>query len=93
LTGILFLIAILSLIAVNSTSSPIENNWLVLLYKINAGYAGFQFDRLQGVRFIDVLILILAVFTFLGIAAAHQGAARLWSIVSTVLPFLGYSFY
>lgn len=89
ITSLLLLIALIRLVVAHSAVSLIENNWLIILFKLNAGYAGFQFDRLQGVYLLDVALLILAGITYLGVAAVSQHSTRIWRIVAAALPFLG----
>jgi hypothetical protein len=89
LTGIMMLFALISLVAGKSILSSFENNWLVILFKINAGYEGFSFDRLQGIHILDVAILVLAGITYLGIANITQRAGKIWAVIGAALPFIG----
>ncbi len=89
LVGMMMLFALFSLVAGNSILSSFENNWLVIIFKINAGYEGFSFDRLQGVHLLDVMIVILAGITYLGIVNVTQGAGKIWTVIGAALPFMG----
>ncbi len=96
IVGALLLIAMLSLFTTvlqpgtsNGWFSPFENNWLVVLFKFNAGFNGVQFDRLQVLNFLDLAILALVAAMYLGLYAALRKTSRIWSIVAAIQPFLG----
>jgi hypothetical protein len=96
LLGVIFLAAIVSLItaglgpgSINDWLSLLRNNWLTVLFKLNAGLEGMQFDRLHGVNALDLLIMALVGMTFLGLGAALRKTSKVWSITAAVLPFLG----
>jgi len=96
LLGVLFLAALLSLItaslrpgAINGWLSLFENNWLIVLFKLNAGLEGIRFDRLVGLNALDIAILVLVAITVLGLCAALRQTSRVWSIVAAVMPILG----
>jgi hypothetical protein len=94
--GVLFLIAMTSLFAaglqpgtINGWLSPFQNNWLVVLFKLNAGFDGVQFDLLYGLNPLDIAIMALVATTYLGLYAALRRTSRIWSIIAAVMPFLG----
>jgi len=94
--GVLFLIAMTSLFTaglqpstINGWLSPFQNNWLVVLFKLNAGFDGAQFDLLYGLNPLDIAIMALVATTYLGLYAALRRTSRIWSIVAAVMPFLG----
>jgi hypothetical protein len=96
LNGILFLIALISLVsavlqpaAQNGWIFPLQNNWLVVLFKLNAGYEAVQFNLLQKLNNIDIVILALVGITYLGLYPALRGASKIWRIIALVQPFLG----
>jgi hypothetical protein len=100
LAGGLFLLALAGLIGgtiLSGTSSGwfshIENNWLVLLFKWNAGYSGVRFDQLVGPDAIDLLILALVAILFAGLYAALRQTSRVWSVVAAVQPILGLALF
>ncbi len=100
LTGVLFLLALAGLIgstilpgAGGGWFSRIENNWLVLLFKWNAGYNGVTFDQLVGPDAIDLTILALVAVLFAGLYAALRQTSRVWSVVAAVQPFLGIALF
>jgi len=94
--GVLFLIAMTSLFiaglqpsTINGWLSPFQNNWLVVLFKLNAGFDGVQFDLLYGLNPLDIAITALVATTYLGLYAALRRTSRIWSIIAAVMPFLG----
>jgi len=93
--GVLFLIAMTSLFTaglqpgtINGWLSPFQNNWLVVLFKLNAGFDGVQFDLLHGLNPLDIAIMALVATTYLGLYVALRRTSRIWSIVAAVMPFL-----
>jgi hypothetical protein len=96
IVGILFLIALIGLIAARlqpGTTSGwlnlLQNNWLIVLYKLNAGIEGVQFDLLHGLNPLDLTIMALVAMIFLGLYAALKRTGKIWPIIAVVLPFLG----
>jgi hypothetical protein len=96
LLGVLFLVAMISFITTGLRSGTtngwlalIQNNWLVVLFKLNAGLEEMQFDRLYGLNALDIAILVLVAITVLGLCFALRQTSRVWSIVAAVIPFLG----
>ncbi len=94
--GGLFLIAMMSLItagfqpgAINDWLSPFQNNWLVVLFKLNAGFNGVQFDSLYGLNVLDISILALVATMYLGLYAALRWTSKIWSVIAVIQPFLG----
>ena len=94
--GVLFLIAMTSLFTaglspstINGWLSPFQNNWLVVLFKLNAGFDGVQFDLLYGLNPLDIAIMALVATMYLGLYAALWRTSRIWSIIAAVMPFLG----
>ncbi len=94
--GLLFLVAIISLIAeylqpgtMNDRLLLVQNNWLVVLFKLNARFDGIRFDRLYGLNPLDIAILVLVAMLFLGLYTALRRTSRIWSLVAVILPILG----
>ena len=94
--GLFLLIAVVSLIV--SGGSPIsgsrllypfENNWLVVIFKLHAGFSGVTTGQLQGVPILDVAILALFSIVSLGLFAARYPNRRILLILALVQPFLG----
>ncbi len=94
--GALLLIAMISLITAGlqpgTTSgwfSLFQNNWLVVLFKLNAGFTGAQFDSLYGLNPLDMAILALVATMYLGLYAALKRTSKILSIIAAIQPFLG----
>ncbi len=86
--GMLFLLAMLSLIAVD-LHSGITNNWLITLFKLNAGFEEIQFDQLYGPNLLDITLMALVVVVYLGLYVALKRTSRLWSMIAAIIPLLG----
>jgi hypothetical protein len=96
MAGILLLIGILSLISTvlspASTSgwlSRLPNNWLIVIFKLHAGFGGAQIGLLDGLELLDIAILALAGVMYVGLYTALWRTSRIWSIVAAIQPFLG----
>lgn len=94
--GALFLSAIISLSTTRfqlgsmfGWLSGLENNWLVVLFKFNAGFDGIQFDLLDRVNYLDIGNLALVGTMYLGLYAGLQKSSRILSILAAIQPFLG----
>ena len=96
LLGGVFLLAIISLI---TTSHPpgasenwlllFQNNWLTVLFKLNAGFEETTFEDLHGLNALDMVILALVAVTYIGLCIALRHIRRVWSIIAAALPILG----
>jgi hypothetical protein len=96
IAGILLVIAMISLItsvfqpgAINSGLSLFQNNWLIVIFKLHAGFSGVQIDLLHILNFLDIATLALVGTMYLGLYAALRRTSRIWSIIALALPFLG----
>jgi hypothetical protein len=68
--------------------ASLQNNWLVVLYRINATNASE--DLLIAQNAIDLIIFFLFAVLFVALGAALWRTNRLWASVSAVLTFLGF---
>jgi hypothetical protein len=96
IAGALFLIAVIDLIitgfqpgAINSWLLPFQNNWLVVIFNLHAGFSGVQIGRLHILNLLDIAILALVSITVLGLYAALRRTSKIWSIIALAQPFLG----
>jgi hypothetical protein len=96
IVGILLLIALISLItaalqpgATTGWLSTFQNNWLIVILKIHAGFPGVNTDLLGVLDLLDIAILALVATVFLGLYAALRKTSKIWSLVALVQPFLG----
>jgi hypothetical protein len=96
LAGALFLIGAADLIitrvaygTLGESISPVQNNWLIVIFKLHAGVGGVQISNLQVFNFLDLVILALVSITYLGLYAALHRTSKIWSIIALIQPFLG----
>ena len=96
ITGVLFLIAIIDLIntgfqpgTINGWLSLFQNNWLIVIFKLHAGFNGVQPDLLYVLNLLDIVIMALVGTMYLGLYAALRRTSKVWSIIALVQPFLG----
>jgi len=94
--GVLFLIAIISLIITslqpgtkNGWFMLFQNNWLVVFFKLNAGFSMVQADLLHVLNLMDIAIMALVATMFLGLYAALKRTSKIWFTIASSLPFLG----
>ncbi len=92
----LFLIGIVGIIAVgpqptatNGWLTPFQNNWLVVLFKLNTDFSGVQSGLLNVLNLLDITIMALVGIVFLALYVALRPTHRVWSAVAASLPFLG----
>jgi hypothetical protein len=93
---ILLLVAMISLIASvllpGATTGwllPFQNNWLIVIFKLHAGFSGVQMDLLHVLNFLDIAILALVGTMHLGLYAVLRRTSKIWSIIALAQPFLG----
>ncbi len=98
--GILFLAALISLISsilnpgsMNGWLSKVQNNWLIVIFKIHDGFSGVHVDHLHMLNLLDITILVLVGTMVLGLYAVLRKTNIFWSSVALVLPFLGTILY
>jgi hypothetical protein len=93
--GALLLIALVSLIIteleldMSGWFSLFQNNWLVVLFKLNAGFNGVGFDLLYGLNPLDIAIMALVATMYLGLYIALRRTSRIGSLLAAIQPFLG----
>jgi hypothetical protein len=94
--GVLLLIAMISLITAglhpgttNSWLSPFQDNWLIVIFKLHAGFRGVQIDLLHILDFLDIAILALVGTMYLGLYVVLRRTSKIWSIAAAIQPFLG----
>ncbi|HEX9616257.1 MAG TPA: hypothetical protein VGA03_02505, partial [Anaerolineales bacterium] len=69
--------------------TPLQNNWLVVLYKLNAGFSGVQQNLLNVLNLLDIVIMILFGTMSLALYIELRQTNKIWSAVVASLPFLG----
>jgi hypothetical protein len=90
LIGILGIIFdVLQLTATNGWFTQLQNNWLVVLFKLNAGFSGVQQDLLNTINLLDIVIMVLLGIVFLALYASLRRASKIWALIAAFLPFIG----
>ncbi len=94
--GGLFLIALISLITASvgpgtatGWFSPLQNNWLLVLFQLNAGLNGVQSDALSVLNPLDLTILALVAIMYLGLYVVLGKTSRILAMIAVIQPFLG----
>jgi hypothetical protein len=67
------------------------NNWLIILFKLHAGFSGIQAGMLKGFNIVDLCVLGLTGIAFISFFFIPKG--RVLTIIAIVQPFLGIVFY
>ncbi|HLO30108.1 MAG TPA: hypothetical protein VK249_13275, partial [Anaerolineales bacterium] len=87
---------ILTIIRPSTTSGwlvPLQNNWLILIFKLQAGFSDVQPSLLSRLNLLDFLILALVVIMYAGLYTALRRTSNLWAIIALVQPILGIVFF
>jgi hypothetical protein len=97
---VLFLIGIIGTItagrqptAANDWFTQLQNNWLVVLFKLNAGFSGVQPDLLRVLNLLDIVVMALFGTLFLALYVALRRTNKVWPVVAASLPFLGMAIF
>jgi hypothetical protein len=83
---------ITTIFGINQTSnwfSELQNNWLVVLFKVNIISSGIHADRLSKVNMLDITIMALMGIMFIGLYITLRTRKNIWAIIATLLPFAG----
>lgn len=89
IAGIDLVIAGLGLGTINGWFSLFQNNWLVLIFKLHAGFSDVQANMLHVLNLLDVAILALVGVMCLGIYGLFRNISKVLSLITLALPFLG----
>jgi hypothetical protein len=73
----------------NGWFTALQDNWLMILFKLNAGFSDVQSDSLAVLNLLDLVIMALFGVMSLALYAALRHTHRLWSLLAVSLPFLG----
>ena len=86
---LLFLSGVISILnIVNGWLTPFLDNWLVVLFKVNAGFSGAQLG-LTSFNLLDLFIMALFSVMFLALCFALRRTSKSWSLVGAAFPFMG----
>jgi hypothetical protein len=96
IAGVLFLIPVIDLLITGLQPGvkigwllPFQDNWLLVIFKLHAGFSGVQMGLLHILNLLDIAILALVGTMLLGLYAALKGTSKIWSIIALAQPFLG----
>lgn len=96
IAALVLLLALISLIgsmlrpnAANSWFSSFQNIWLIVIFKLHAGFRGVQIDLLHELNYLDLAILAIAGIVHLGLYTALKPTGKIWAILAVLQPFLG----
>ncbi len=85
----LFSIGITGVSALNGRYAFLQNNWLIVLFKLNVRFYNAQTSILNVFNILDLTIMVLFCILFLAFHAALYRSHKIWSAIATSLPFLG----
>jgi hypothetical protein len=85
----LFLIGMTGISARGSQNALIQDNWLIVLFKLNIKFGGAQTEWLNILNPLDIVIMALFGVLFLALFAIFNRTSKIWSAIATALPFLG----
>ena len=85
----LFLIGITGISGGVNGWSFLQENWLMVLFKINASFQRASPDLLNVLNLLDIVIILLFGLLFLALFAALRNTNKIWSAITASLPFLG----
>jgi hypothetical protein len=94
--GMILLLGVISLIITGLPTSTeigigevLRQNWLIVLFELNAGLRSGQPDPLHGFNVLDVTILALVGMAFLGLTPVLRRFSKTWMTIAIAMPFLG----
>ncbi len=75
--------------ALYSRYAVLQNNWLIVLFKLNVRFYNAQASMLNILNILDLAIMALFCLLFLALRAALSRPHRVWSSIAAALPFFG----
>jgi len=95
LLGILFLISAISFISsciLNGNNcgwfSTLQNNWLIVIFKLHAGLINIENDPLHVLNLLDIIILVAFSITCLGLYYNLRKSSRIWSLIALIFSLI-----
>jgi len=73
----------------NSWLSSLQDNWLIVIFKLHAGFSGVHIDLLHVLNLLDTAILALVGTMHLGLYVDLRRISKVWSTIALVQPILG----
>ena len=87
---VLFLIGFIGIVTnMDGWFAPFVNNWLVVLFKLNAGFSGIQTGLLNVLNLLDIAIMAIFCTMYLALYNAFKHISKMGSLIAASLPFLG----
>jgi hypothetical protein len=85
----LFVIGITGVTLLDGRYAFLQNNWLMVLFKLNIRSYNAQASMLNDVNILDLVIMVLFCILFLALKTALHRFHMVWSSIGAILPFLG----
>ena len=93
--GLLFLISAISFITSGILAgincgwfTALQNNWLIVIFKLHAGLLNIQDDPLHGLNLLDIIILVVFSVTCFGLYINLKESSKIWSLIALVLSLI-----
>jgi hypothetical protein len=71
----------------------LQNNWLIVLFKMNVRSYNAQTSMLNIFNILDLAIMVLVCILFLSLNVVLYRVHKFWSSIATSLPFLGITLF
>ncbi len=65
--------------------SPLQTNWLIVIFKLHAGLFNIQDNSLHGLSLLDIVILVLFSLICFGLYTALKKDSKIWSLIAFIL--------
>ena len=65
--------------------SLLQSNWLIVIFKLHAGFIDIHDDPLHGLNLLDIFILALFSFMSFGLSTALKKTSKIWSLIAFIL--------
>ncbi|MBN1312183.1 MAG: hypothetical protein JXB30_12255 [Anaerolineae bacterium] len=85
----LFLAALFLIVVDIQAVAFLEDNFLILLFKLHAGFGGVREELLEGFSPLDSVIVALVGMMFLALYPILKRVSKVWAIAAVSLPFIG----
>lgn len=69
--------------------TALQNNWLVILFKLHAGLGDVQLSLLDHFNLLDIAILCLSAIMYVGLYTALRKTSRIWAMIALAQLILG----
>jgi hypothetical protein len=68
--------------------TALQNNWLIIIFKLHAGLINIQDNPLHGLNFLDIIILVLFSIACSGLYFNLRKFSKIWSLISLTLSLI-----